>query len=99
MRGNVLQALPWLCPPPPPAPTYLQELKAQLLQAGSGNAEILIAVVEGALDQLHLPSQAGARPWLLLLLQLLLLPPPQLWGWLECLASTLSPTAAALCTF
>lgn len=46
------------CPGSGPSSSSLQELKAQPLQTGSGNAETPLAVVEGALDQLHLPSQA-----------------------------------------
>lgn len=38
-----------------------QELAAQLVQAGAGNAEALVAAVEDGLEQLQLPPQAG--PW------------------------------------
>lgn len=39
-----------------------QELAAQLVQAGAGNAEALVAAVKDGFEQLQLPPQAGPRP-------------------------------------
>lgn len=50
-------------PGPGPSGSGQQELAAQLVQAGAGNAEALVAAVEDGFEQLQLSPQAGPRPW------------------------------------